>query len=986
MKEYQLFNIGKGILIGIILMITSLSRDIQAQDISKTGAYTDLSHESKVFGHKKYYRIYLPQGYELSTERYPVIYFFHGWGGRHFKDESAKLEYEQLKTLVDQYRVILVMWDGNITEEERRPYNIGYHEDVKFQIQMKDYFPEFVSYIDSTYHTLTDRQHRGIIGFSMGGFMSFFLAGKYPDMVCTAVNLHGSPEFFVGYPQNHTLYPMRYTFKNLRDVQILLHNSTNDELYYLNEEVNKGAHWEEDLHYAYELFPGAHKIDDPGKTDIFEKAMRYVVNAFEHPVIRKEKWSHFDIYPDFKVWDYNVKTDKQIPGFVCLKNVNTRGFGLYSQKWLPDGPNLDSCNIELTTAPLYKPETEYNRVIYRKSDGKVEFGTIESNEKGELHFGCDGRGYEVGIYKSGDGPDIICPDYVLGENKRYIRAGQENSFSLKLFNRGGLINKLQKATIMISCSDSSTVILKRDAVLYFELDQRLALSPPLKVYCDKKPPADGAPSWLKIKVKIILENNEFEDELIIPVFFNVPYFNTFSTEDGYSLKDSEFGSGDGDGIAEPGENIMIYEEGHRTRLYTDDPYVEICREKLVDESLPSIWPDGYTLSSVIKISNSCPKGHVIELLANYETKSYMPINRELRWGKIFLKIDRDSLAIEKVKVLKILEHVADWQIANQGNVKYHDLDWTNAALYRGIAELTTISKNSKYNKWLIDIGWKYLWQPFNNMYMADDIAVSQMYLDMYKLKGDKRMLEPTMARTEWVINHPSSSILYLDYTNYLTLERWSWCDALFMAPPVYAQMYNITRELKYLEFMDKEYLVTYNFLYDKEEKLFFRDCSYFNKKESNGQKVFWGRGNGWVMGGLVKILQELPESVPSRKFYENLLVEMSEKVSSLQDKNGYWHSSLLDPGSFPNPETSCSGFFVYALAYGINSGLLDKEKYLPAVIRGWKALGKAVFKDGKLGWVQPVGLDPRQTKQEMTDVYGVGAFLMAGSEVYKLAE
>ena len=379
--EYQLCYFGKSCILGIIIAFIFFSLDLNAQDISKTGAYTDLSHESKVFGHRKSFRLYLPQGYESSAERFPVIYFFHGWGGRYYKDDSAKLEYEMLKPLIDKYQVILVLWDGNIIEEEPRPYNIGNHEDVKFKVQIKDYFPELVSYIDSTYRTMIDRQHRGIIGFSMGGIMSYFLAGKYPDKICAAANLHGSPEFFIGYPQNHTLYPLRYTFRNLQDVQLLLHNSTNDVLYYLNEEVNKGAHWEEDLHYSYELFPGNHKIDDPGKTEIFEKALSYVVNAFEHPVVKTKKWSHYDIYPDFNVWDYSVKTDKHKPGFIYLWSVNSKGFGLYSQKWLPDGPNLDTCNMDVTTAPLYDPKIQYNMVSYRKSDGEIKQEFVESNEK-----------------------------------------------------------------------------------------------------------------------------------------------------------------------------------------------------------------------------------------------------------------------------------------------------------------------------------------------------------------------------------------------------------------------------------------------------------------------------------------------------------------------------------------------------------------------------------------------------------------------------
>lgn len=341
--------------------------------------------------------------------------------------------------------------------------------------------------------------------------------------------------------------------------------------------------------------------------------------------------------------------------------------------------------------------------------------------------------------------------------------------------------------------------------------------------------------------------------------------------------------------------------------------------------------------------------------------------------------------INREEVIGIMEKVADWQIHNFGiNKKGHELDWTNATLYIGMMELAKLNEEEKYLNWLTDIGKRYLWQPNKRMYMADDIVVSQMYLDMYRRTGDKRMLNPTMARTEWVVNHPSINSLCLNYTKFETLERWSWCDALFMAPPVYVMMFNITGDAKYLIFMDREFKATYDYLYDKEEKLFYRDCNFFDKSEANGEKVFWGRGNGWVLGGLVRILQELPEGSDYRKFYEDLFVEMSERVVELQGADGYWRASMLDPNSYPNPETSSSGFFVYALAYGLSSGLLDKDKYMTPLIRGWDALTKAVYPDGKLGWVQPAGEDPRQTTRDMTDVFGVGAFLLAGSEVCKL--
>lgn len=340
--------------------------------------------------------------------------------------------------------------------------------------------------------------------------------------------------------------------------------------------------------------------------------------------------------------------------------------------------------------------------------------------------------------------------------------------------------------------------------------------------------------------------------------------------------------------------------------------------------------------------------------------------------------------IKKGPVVKVMQAVADWQIANFDKVKHHPLDWTNGALYTGMYSWSLMADTNKYTNWLLKIGRKYQWQPGFRMYHADDFVVLQTWLDQYREFKNERMLDPAVARTSWVITHPSKSSLKLSEKG--PHDRWWWCDALFMAPPVYTRLSSITGDKKYVKFMHNEYLATYDYLYDKDEHLFFRDDRYFDKREANGKKVFWGRGNGWVMGGLVSILKELPENSKYRPFYEKLFKEMAGKTAELQNNNGYWSASLLDPESYPNPETSSSGFITYALAYGINSGLLDQEKYLPVVKKGWKALVKAVSPDGKLGWVQPIGENPKNVIQDMTEVYGVGAFLLAGSEVIKLAE
>jgi rhamnogalacturonyl hydrolase YesR len=194
-----------------------------------------------------------------------------------------------------------------------------------------------------------------------------------------------------------------------------------------------------------------------------------------------------------------------------------------------------------------------------------------------------------------------------------------------------------------------------------------------------------------------------------------------------------------------------------------------------------------------------------------------------------------------------------------------------------------------------------------------------------------------------------------------------------------------TGEKKYLDYAVQEWWRTTDYLYDKKEHLYYRDSNYFGKKEANGKKVFWGRGNGWVMGGLVRVLQYLPKDHPDRPRFEQLFKDMSVKILTCQQPDGLWRASLLDPATFTLKETSGSGFYTYALAWGVNHGLLDGALFEPAVRKGWAALVACVAADGKLMHVQPIGESPKSFKDDSTEVYGVGAFLLAGSEVYRMA-
>ncbi|MDR2981913.1 MAG: glycoside hydrolase family 88 protein [Puniceicoccales bacterium] len=371
---------------------------------------------------------------------------------------------------------------------------------------------------------------------------------------------------------------------------------------------------------------------------------------------------------------------------------------------------------------------------------------------------------------------------------------------------------------------------------------------------------------------------------------------------------------------------------------------------------------------------------------NYKYPGFRAYDTAIRLNK---KAEPFSAQFKKEDVLGIARKVADWQIGyfpTQPSSKA-PYSWLNGALYVGMFDWAELSGDAKYDQWLQRTFNRMIWQVGPYMYHADDICVGQTYLDMYAKHRKDAMKMPTQARADWVIQNRDLDPAKMVHGTSRQYERWSWCDALFMAPPVYARLYTLTGDKKYMDFADSEFKATYAKLFDKEEHLFYRDASYINKREANGEKVFWGRGNGWVMGGLAEMLKSLPQDDKVyRPYYESLLKEMSERLLGLQQADGFWRASLLDPASYPAPETSGTGFITYGLAYGVNAGLLPKEKYLPAVEKGWQALVSSVNTEGKLCWVQPVGADPRKVQKKSTEVYGTGAFLMTAAEVYKLSQ
>jgi rhamnogalacturonyl hydrolase YesR len=332
-----------------------------------------------------------------------------------------------------------------------------------------------------------------------------------------------------------------------------------------------------------------------------------------------------------------------------------------------------------------------------------------------------------------------------------------------------------------------------------------------------------------------------------------------------------------------------------------------------------------------------------------------------------------SPRFKRADVEKALRKVADWQLERAR--PHFDQDWTYAALYAGFMAIPSTVSGSRYQDAMMEMGKGFGWQLGPRLGHADDEAIGQTYMQLYLERRDPAMMAPTRQSLDTVMQRPDDPAKPL----------WWWCDALFMAPPVFAELSSAMGDRRYIAFLDREWSITSSKLYDPAQHLFYRDASFLQKHEQNGKSVFWSRGNGWVMAGLVRVLEYLPKDDPLRPRYVEQLQQMASAVAPLQGNDGLWRPGLLDPNAYPLPENSGSAFITYALAYGVRENLLDRRHYLPIVKRAWAGLLSHVYKDGRLGCIQPIGAAPGDFTATSSYVYGVGAYLLAGSEIYKLA-
>ncbi|MCW3463420.1 glycoside hydrolase family 88 protein [Chitinophaga nivalis] len=334
-------------------------------------------------------------------------------------------------------------------------------------------------------------------------------------------------------------------------------------------------------------------------------------------------------------------------------------------------------------------------------------------------------------------------------------------------------------------------------------------------------------------------------------------------------------------------------------------------------------------------------------------------------------------------ILSQMERTAAWQwkhIEEKGWT-YAQTDWTNGAMYAGMMALSEVTANPYFIERLTQIGRDNSWNTGPLRFFADDYCIGQLYAQLYSLYKDPVMTDRFRKLADSIVAAPHTE--GLEWKNSIHLREWAWCDALFMGPPALAYLSTATGDPRYLETATKLWWKTTDFLFDKTENLYYRDGRFIGQQEKNGAKVFWSRGNGWVMGGLARMMDNMPANTAEKARFQELFKKMAYRVAALQTKDGTWHASLLDPDSYPSKETSGTGFYVYAFMWGVNNGLLPEKDFMPVIQKGWDALTGCVQPDGKLGFVQIPAAEPGKATAEDTEVYGVGAFLLAGAEMVK---
>jgi len=646
----------------VLIIITMVNCGDRYRPERRKTIIEDHTYISHVFLEKRDFRVFLPPDYYLNiNKRYPVIYFFHGFGGRfngpaegeqsvsaearYYDEFNGNVErcgpdpFDNIEEFVRTNEVIVVKWDGFVKEQYPRPYDIG---PVKQDIQFTDYFKEFVACTDSSYRTIPNREGRAVSGLSMGGFMAALIAAKFPHLVSGASFFCPSAGFTIGPKDLQVFTPIKELKINFEGLPVRMHLGQHDFLRQYHVEIEE-AFRKHDLlyeswHYGPNYFSGFHNAVN------LKDQFGFHVKHFRVPENKLSAWHHIDMFPDFEVWGYAVTSDRKIPGFTIMENVCEAGLKIAARKWLPDGPPIADLTIDILTDSLYHAGEKYQVAIAQSPYKKVLVQTVESDGDGRLNLHLTGVPSDIGIYKAGD-PGMLS----VAEFKRSVhlpKSGEILEITPVLFNKGGA--GLKNIQVELISNDARVKVLSQAQTIGEITEKSLCTQSRFKVIA-----LERNAGLVPFRLQVNYQNQSDVFRFEIPFFDIDSELASFRVADGLYFpqeaspkEDSFFGEGNGNGIVEPGERVSFLVRAYKDKpnwyglkVFSDDPYLDQSMEERKFNNRND-WSGAMRATSEIFIRKECPDQHLIRLYGEFDYPAEGNISRDKQGATSFIHLTK----------------------------------------------------------------------------------------------------------------------------------------------------------------------------------------------------------------------------------------------------------------------------------------------------------------------------------------------------------
>ena len=642
----------------IVLLLLPLYLLLAFSNVPAYQDFQDKVHYSKAFDQWRHYRILLPPDYDTSGKHYPVLYYFHGHSSRYSGEpygDGLQVSLPEMIDYVKTHDIICVRWDGYVEDRYSgyfggSPYDIqsgSYSSPPVGELDFGEYFLDLVAHIDSNYRTIADRQHRATSGLSMGAFMSLYISGRYPQLVGSASAYNPGHEFWVGPQKAKSHYMLRNFTANHGATMVRLVRASGDYISQYHVELNEIYSRNPDVDYEFRQ-EEYHRHWVTGLDETLDFHMR----AFENKALNDapREFDHDNAFDNFTVWGYEVKVDNKKAGYTCLRDVSRNHFRVFTRAWQPDGPAVEGQSISITTPMLYGNRRDYKIMDYNHSSGKTSYYTLTSSEKGRLTFVLDGAGHDIAVLSHGDGEGrapVLLPTDIRGVP--IVKADVEQHLSLRLLNtfdfpvRGIKVSLTSEyPTVEISGGEFSIDSIGPGEVvdLSGRIIQKYVSTNGYLQHC-RLNLRIGYNGWhsesRRIDVRVLPTPLTTPDSVVVldgrTATFDV--FRQGGNSGGGFVRQKTVteGTGNANGIAEPGEEITIWvrtaqgldpmdkNTWHRTKIYSYDPVIAVTQD--IAESKELEWTSVKDHTSAVEIAGSCPAGKNIELFVESESYSYV---------------------------------------------------------------------------------------------------------------------------------------------------------------------------------------------------------------------------------------------------------------------------------------------------------------------------------------------------------------------------